>query len=443
MLDLEVIPENSIGNEDWKFLIGMPFQQVVEILRRHDSTIRNVQVLYSDKIPLHMNLEINLSNDGIKLVFEPKSQRLQQIEIFDLSKLKLRYYGTYFNDPSNILATIDQIYQTFTCTTPGERNNDYYVLHYRGISFSFLTLSAMDSHQQIRSSNIPSGFCPIVSKINIYYGNSINDCRNPLSLPLQCYHGAVYLERLDVRRDSLEGVREFHFEIMSEALYHTKTGEPERETMRCSIQFGDTAQDIMSALGSPNHIFYKAEDKMKIHSPDGNRRIRSRKADYFLNYFTLGMDCLFDANTHRMKKVVLHTNYPGHYNFNTYYRCNFNLPIFKQRCSSNALMAACQVGSGSFTDDENTAPPSTDLSTLNVTPFTKWETIQEFLNKSVYIQDSPVILKRNSAANVSNPFGPTYCYGFGDTIFEVIPSCNLLASVTICSTQNLSGVSKF
>lgn len=27
-------------------------------------------------------------------------------------------------------------------------------------------------------------------------------------------------------------------------------------------------------------------------------------------------DILFDANTHKVKKFVLHTNYPGHYNFN-------------------------------------------------------------------------------------------------------------------------------
>lgn len=30
----------------------------------------------------------------------------------------------------------------------------------------------------------------------------------------------------------------------------------------------------------------------------------------------LQQDILFDANTHKVKKFVLHTNYPGHYNFN-------------------------------------------------------------------------------------------------------------------------------
>ena len=29
-------------------------------------------------------------------------------------------------------------------------------------------------------------------------------------------------------------------------------------------------------------------------------------------------DVLFDAATHKVKKFVLHTNLPGHYNFNMY-----------------------------------------------------------------------------------------------------------------------------
>ena len=28
MLDLEVIPERSLGNEQWQFILGMPFHQV-------------------------------------------------------------------------------------------------------------------------------------------------------------------------------------------------------------------------------------------------------------------------------------------------------------------------------------------------------------------------------------------------------------------------------
>ena len=45
------------------------------------------------------------------------------------------------------------------------------------------------------------------------------------------------------------------------------------------------------------------------------------ESDYFYNYFTLGIDILFDGSKHSVKKFVLHSNYPGHYDFNIYYRC--------------------------------------------------------------------------------------------------------------------------
>lgn len=107
------------------------------------------------------------------------------------------------------------------------------------------------------------------------------------------------------------------------------------------LYFGITCQDVMSLLGSPSQVFYKSEDKMKIHSPNAHLHVKTpRRSDYFFNYFSLGLvtmiyfiflivegifcngmkillqDVLFDAKTQRMKKFILHTNYPGHYNFN-------------------------------------------------------------------------------------------------------------------------------
>ena len=48
-------------------------------------------------------------------------------------------------------------------------------------------------------------------------------------------------------------------------------------------------QDVVTALGSPCKVFYKADDKMKIHSPASQLRLRSPSSDYFYNYFTLGI----------------------------------------------------------------------------------------------------------------------------------------------------------
>lgn len=53
--------------------------------------------------------------------------------------------------------------------------------------------------------------------------------------------------------------------------------------------FGDTCEDVLSALGAPSRVFFKAEDKMRIHSPHAHKRDKIRRSDFFYNYFTLGL----------------------------------------------------------------------------------------------------------------------------------------------------------
>ncbi|XP_038994751.1 UPF0183 protein At3g51130-like [Hibiscus syriacus] len=62
---------------------------------------------------------------------------------------------------------------------------------------------------------------------------------------------------------------------------------------------------------------------MVIHSASDRRPRTTLCAYYFYNYFTRGVDILFDGQTHKVKTFVLHTNYPGHADFNSYIKCNF------------------------------------------------------------------------------------------------------------------------
>lgn len=122
MLDLEVVPERSLGNEQWEFTLGMPLAQAVAILQKHCRIIKNVQVLYSEQSPLSHDLILNLTQDGIKLLFDAFNQRLKVIEVYDLTKVKLKYCGVHFNSQA-IAPTIEQIDQSLAqpileCTTP-------------------------------------------------------------------------------------------------------------------------------------------------------------------------------------------------------------------------------------------------------------------------------------------------------------------------------------
>jgi len=177
--------------------------------------------------------------------------------------------------------------------------------------------------------------------------------------------------------------------------------------------------------------------------------------DYFYNYFTLGLDVLLDGETNRTKKVILHTNYPGHYDFNIHFRCNFQMVLEGESCFESTTQAA-----------------KTESKSVTVTPFTKWEEISDLVlepsfspgsvdlwyttpvtspssppqskpradsspgTSSAVVQHQPVVLNRAGSNNATNPFGSTFCYGYQDLIFEVMAN-NYIASLTIFDSSAL------
>ncbi|CAH8586025.1 unnamed protein product [Schistosoma mattheei] len=382
MLDVEVVPELGIRHKLWEFVLGMPIQQMIDILRKQDHTIKNVDFWYSDKDPFSMNLVLVLPDDGVKFHFDPFLQRLRIIEVFNLSSITLRYWSQYFNSPS-ILPTMQEVLRIFGSTkplAPAESDGDYQ-LTYRA------------------------------------------EAKVPVELPSACYLQNVFLERLEVNR-SANSTTDLTLHLVAQDLNVNPTREPQIRRFTRSLTFGDSVQDVLSALGSPSRVFYKTEDKMKIHLPQSHRLVQPRKSDYFFNYFPLGLDVLFDAQTHEVMKFVLHTNQPGEYTFNTYYRCLFEIPIPIVKSSK---------------ENTNTEIDETD-NVLNetkylVTPFSKWSDVRQHLISSM--DTEPVVIYRESKPQ-QNPFGPTHAYGYQDIIFEIIPTSECIASVTLYTPIHLS-----
>ncbi|XP_033755111.1 UPF0183 protein C16orf70 homolog isoform X1 [Pecten maximus] len=415
MLDLEVVPERSLGNEQWEFVLGMPFYQAVSILRRQDRVIKGVQVWYSQQYPLQMDLVLNLSHDGIRLIFDPVSQRLKIMEVNNMSKVRLKYCGVHFNSPQ-VQPTIEQIDQSFGATHPGVYNSDkqLFVLNFRGLSFDFPIESKFEPKYAhgLGSLQFPNGSSPIVSRMCVYTGNSLLDTKAP-PLPIICFQGNCFVDCVEVLRD--HGVsRGLKFLLLTEGNGPGKVIDPRKKSLERIVLFGDSCQDVIGSLGCPGKVFYKAEDKMKIHSPDAHRRLRSRCSDYFFNYFTMGVDILFDATTHTVKKFILHTNFPGHYNFNMYYRCEFKIPVAVEMVKPKLVQ----------TDDSSEEE-------VVITAYSKWDTVQDYL---VRPDQRPVILNRSSSTNTSNPFGSTFCFGVQDMIYEVMHNQHI-ASVTIYQSR--------
>lgn len=126
-------------------------------------------------------------------------------------------------------------------------------------------------------------------------------------------------------------------------LFMQGTYQLDKETYEAQIFFNDTCQDVMSVIGTPNNVYHKSEELEKLigqMNENGNgvnggngtsgAQLPANPAqynDYFYNYITLGLDVLFGANTGRAVKFILHSNFPCHYNFNSYFMCNFEIPI--------------------------------------------------------------------------------------------------------------------
>lgn len=102
-----------------------------------------------------------------------------------------------------------------------------------------------------------------------------------------------------------------------------------------------------------------------------------------------------------------------------YHRCEFHLAVPPDARQQSA-------DAGQLID---VSPPGP----IMISAYTKWDAISEQLKPS----ERPVVLNRASSTNTRNPFGSTFCYGYQDIIFEVMPN-NYIASVTLYAGERSS-----
>ncbi|CBQ71018.1 conserved hypothetical protein [Sporisorium reilianum SRZ2] len=147
-----------------------------------------------------------------------------------------------------------------------------------------------------------------------------------------------------------------------------------------------TPQDALCDLGQPQRIFYKEDDRMRIHgAPSAHGSVRGARegasetsnstedsafgsgdlddSAFFYNYFDLGIDLLFSKDTSRMpsiaeaydaaatgqprlEKVVVHTNVPGDALFQRYNRCPWRVSSSPAASEDSTATAAANGGKG-------------------------------------------------------------------------------------------------
>ncbi|KAF9906021.1 hypothetical protein EC991_001103 [Linnemannia zychae] len=364
-LDLAIAPGKHLG---W-FRLGTSLWDVIRLLRDQAALIPAVELKYSDEHPFTADIVLRLASNGIELRFEPLSQRLKLIKVDDFSRLRLTYQGGEVSS-TKALPTFLLAYKLFGPTYPGEFDGSkhLYTLRYPGLSLVF---PIPEKHMLLYQSSadlpleFPDGTTPVASHMYIYYGadwstatpvpiatlvRNIQDSSSPSHHSGRFGEGKVELEKVNAKINQ------------GAVLQFTGAGL----TQKCMILLHvTTPQDLLADLGSPASIYYKEEDKMKIHSEKESPRIQQEEDgilgemddigydrtnkpaegsqqpnDYFYNYFHLGMDILFDGSTHRCKKIVMHTNVPGHFDFQSYKRCPYIINVPSSPPSSGSHLDA-------------------------------------------------------------------------------------------------------
>eukprot|EP00013_Stygamoeba_regulata_P014494 CAMPEP_0177687798 /NCGR_PEP_ID=MMETSP0447-20121125/34328_1 /TAXON_ID=0 /ORGANISM="Stygamoeba regulata, Strain BSH-02190019" /LENGTH=453 /DNA_ID=CAMNT_0019198079 /DNA_START=23 /DNA_END=1384 /DNA_ORIENTATION=+ len=450
MLNLDVQPGSGLGF----FRLGMPISEAIGLIEEHNTDISRVEIQYHQSEPLERDITLNLVGEGILLSFDPFSQRLRLIEVHNLARVLLSYEHTVFSG-GGMEPTFAQVYNTFGPSYPGDydHENNRYVLQYPGLSFTF-SIPAEFRHLYTKDTNelpmeMPNGVSPLASCIYLYAGGRL---RNPTLPPLG--EGSLYYQPVLARLG--QGVL-FASSSTRAAVSSTAVaggisssdssgssgsgssssavggggggGGGDSSTVKPSgrwgqgdgrITFSSSVQDVVAELGAPERIFHKRRDSMRIHTgsavassgvgssaaaSSSGGALAFKTDDYFFNYFSRGADVMFDGGTQRVKKIILHTNFPCHVSFNRYHKCNFRILLPE---------TAPKV-------DPKSGRPLPAF----IGPDTHWDVVKQLLGEPV---GRPVV---HSPGAQANPFGPTWFFGYDHIVFEVMKSNGHLASVCL------------
>ena len=360
------------------------------------------ELKYCRDDPLASDVLLDLVEDGLLLRFEPRSQRLRAVEVYDAHKLKLSYANASLCK-AGAAPTLVHVIHHFGPTYPGsfDAARSVYRLSYPGVAFEFvIPPQHAHAYQRPAVADLPlefdDGTSPPVARIIVL---SELQQKDPTALP----------PALSPAGDD-------------EILVHVGVGIQRGADM---LTFASSSQDVLSLLGQPNRIHVKQHDKLRIHSA-ALAAESAVLADYFYNYFDLGIDLLFDGQRHCVKKIILHTNLPSHTEFNRYAKCFFRVliaPAAADADDDGSGGGGSGGGGGGGVDDDDDGDGSSNSSGSAgdgsavakgvIGPNTRFEHVQQLLGP---VASQPVVHNRGAA---ENPFGALLFYGYDKMIWEV------------------------
>ncbi|CDS07420.1 hypothetical protein LRAMOSA01369 [Lichtheimia ramosa] len=457
-IELAIAPGRSLG----PFRLGSTLWDTIQYLRDRPQFFPSVELKYSQEDPVKFDFIIALPVNGIHLRFDGGLQRMKSIECFDPSKVKLVYQNSDVSS-SRTIPTFLLIYKAFGPTYPGEfdSSQSIYTLKYPGISFMFpiparhKNLYATSSGKYHVTNDVylplefPDGTTPIASRVCLFSTSGTSWKKAtvpPLSKVIAENNASNRAYGKPGRREVEEVKAQPNRGVILTFPTHDDSSNSTISNQVEILLHVTRPQDILADLGKPSRVFYKEEDKMKIHSvtddgamlggatdddaENGERIVRASgpdedekdvstvdPTDYFFNFFHLGLDVLMDGTLHVCKKIVLHGNIPGHYDFQRYKRCPFKIHFPEYPNEANGKDALVDVEDGSLPGNVVTADMKIDTMKKRI-PWDSKNTVTVGASPEAG-RPKPVILTRGSSEQ--NPFGSTYLTGYDEgVVMEVM-----------------------
>lgn len=308
--------------------------EAIAIVQQHSDTLRQVEIKYDDDEVcggsdngVMLDIVVNFPSYGFHLLFEPITQLLRAVEVYDVTRIQLRYAMSLIGGTTSSASFVN-LYERFGPTYAGEYDKEKgtYALGYPGLLFHFPIPQKYADDCIAKPAELPlefpDGTTPVASRVCVF-GNSLDDGKSE-NIAGQHNNKSVGLLKAMVNA-SLPSKALKYFEQVRVML---GDGGGLMFSNGARIDFGDSPQDVWTQLGSPGDTFSKPSGTMLLHSDVlGDLDKNSKSPDYFYNYFMRGIDVLFDGKTHCAKKFILHTNQVGHPEFNVYMKCNFAVEV--------------------------------------------------------------------------------------------------------------------
>jgi hypothetical protein len=430
-----IVPGVGVG----PFRLGSSIGSVLSLLQSSPSLLRGVasRLISSPSHPASMDLVLELPALGLRLRFDPVWQRMHLIDAFDAARAPLVYMRSPLSaralpgpaprrstpsrrsstgseeekdarsdlTPSSDAPSFAQLYILFGPTYLGsfDPSTGLHTLQYPGLALTFALPASSDGQRGVDDVDdgggseeegllqLPDGSSPPLERLFVHGGAEVREFRSHVPSALG---GAADASSAGVGGGGAA-------ESMVVLLGHG--GGLWLERRQVLINFASRAQDLLTDIGPPQHLYVKQRhtDKMSIHRasvaaaaastggssttastsnspliqprtlnasfvdsagrPSSSSRAGGSSAaaavaalahaspsvapDYFFNYFLLGMDVLLDGITHRVKKIILHTNFVDRPDFGLYARAHFSIAP-RAGSGSGATGAGGHGGSG-------------------------------------------------------------------------------------------------